>query len=90
MKKWWEGIVARFNTIENEHDERMALSMRNYVLLLIGAVIIVIGFVLMSGGTPATPEQFSDDIFSWRRITLAPIVVIVGFAFEIYGIMKRF
>lgn len=90
MKKWWQGIVARFNRVESANDERMALSMRNYVLLIVGVVIIVIGFLLMSGGTPATPEEFNYDIFSWRRITLAPIVVVFGFAFEIYAIMKRF
>ncbi len=67
----------------------MALSMRNYLLLIVGAVIIALGFVLMAGGTKATPEVFSDDIFSWRRITLAPIVVVFGFAFEIYAIMSR-
>ena len=74
---------------QNNNDERMALSMWNYVLLIVGAVIIIIGFVLMAGGTKATPEVFSDDIFSWRRITLAPIVVVFGFAFEIYAIMSR-
>ena len=74
---------------QNNNDERMALSMWNYLLLIVGAVIIIIGFVLMAGGTKATPEVFSDDIFSWRRITLAPIVVVFGFAFEIYAIMSR-
>ena len=68
----------------------MPLTMRNYVLMLIGFVVIVLGFVLMSGGTVATPDEFSYDIFSWRRITLAPIVVVAGFAFEIYAILKRF
>ncbi len=90
MKKFWNNIVARFNRIENGNDARMPLAMRNYVLLLAGAVVIVIGFVLMSGGGAATPEHFSYDIFSWRRITLAPILVVAGFAFEIYAILKRF
>ncbi|MBO5771086.1 MAG: DUF3098 domain-containing protein [Alistipes sp.] len=90
MKQWWKTLVARFNSIDDKSDAEMPLSMRNYVLLLVGAVIIVVGFLLMAGGTPATPEVFSDDIFSWRRITLAPIVVVVGFAWEIYAIMKRF
>jgi hypothetical protein len=58
--------------------------------MLIGFVVIGLGFVLMSGGTAATPDEFSYDIFSWRRITLAPIVVVAGFAFEIYAILKRF
>ncbi len=90
MKEFWNNLVARFNRITDSNDERMPLAMRNYVLLLIGAAVIVIGFVLMSGGGAATPEEFHYEIFSWRRITLAPILVVAGFAFEIYAILKRF
>ena len=72
------------------NDSRMALTTKNYVLMLIGFAVIVLGFVLMSGGGKATPEEFHYEIFSWRRITLAPILVIAGFAFEIYAILKRF
>lgn len=90
MKNWWNSIVAKFNKISNKNDDKMPLTMRNYVLILIGAAVIVLGFVLMSGGTKATPEEFSYDIYSWRRITLAPILVVAGFAFEIYAILKRF
>lgn len=90
MKQLWQNLVARFNNIKDKNDEQMPLAMRNYVLLIIGAVVIVIGFVLMSGGGAATPEEFHYEIFSWRRITLAPIVVVAGFAFEIYAILKRF
>lgn len=79
-----------FNKIGNKNDNNMPLTMKNYALIAIGAVIIIIGFILMAGGTAASPEQFNDDIFSFRRITLAPIVVIAGFAFEIYAILKRF
>ena len=83
MKNW-------FKKIEDSNDKKMPLTMRNYVLMAIGFVVIVLGFILMSGGTVATPEEFSYDIFSWRRITLAPILVVAGFAFEIYAILKRF
>ena len=86
MKKF----VEKFNSVGNKHDGEMPLTMRNYVLMIVGAVVIVLGFVLMAGGTFATPEEFSYDIFSWRRITLAPILVVAGFAFEIYAILKRF
>lgn len=79
-----------FNKIGNKNDNNMPLTMKNYALIAIGAVIIIIGFILMAGGTAASPEQFNEDIFSFRRITLAPIVVIAGFAFEIYAILKRF
>ncbi|MFI3304157.1 MAG: DUF3098 domain-containing protein [Rikenellaceae bacterium] len=75
---------------EESNDERLPLTEKNYLLLLIGFVIIVLGFVLMSGGEAASPEGFNYNIFSWRRITLAPIVVVAGFVFEVYAIMKRF
>lgn len=71
-------------------EERMPLGRKNYIMMLAGVAIIVIGFLLMSGGGEHTATEFDDSIFSFRRITLAPIVVIVGFAFEIFAIMKRF
>jgi fumarate reductase subunit D len=74
-------------------DEReklnFALGRENYKLLAIGFVIIVIGFLLMLGGKSEDPNEFSNDIFSFRRITLAPIVVLAGFVFEIWAIMKK-
>ncbi|MDR3367225.1 MAG: DUF3098 domain-containing protein [Prevotellaceae bacterium] len=68
----------------------IALGLQNYKLMLIGFAIIVVGFVLMSGGKSSDPNVFNaEELYSFRRITLAPIVVILGFAFEIYAIMKR-
>ena len=90
MKNWWNRLVTKFNRISNNNDGVMPLTMRNYILLLVGVILIVLGFVLMSGGGVATPEEFHYEIFSWRRITLAPILVVAGFAFEIYAILKRF
>jgi fumarate reductase subunit D len=66
-----------------------ALGRENYKLLAIGFVIIVIGFLLMLGGKSENPAEFSDEIFSFRRITLAPVVVLAGFVFEIWAIMKK-
>ncbi len=66
-----------------------ALGKENYRLIAIGFVIIVIGFVLMVGGGSDDPNVFNEDIFSFRRITLAPIVLLFGFIFEIYAIMKK-
>lgn len=90
MKQLWQSLVARFNKIQDKNDAQMALAMRNYILLLVGALLVVVGFVLMAGGGEATPEEFHYEIFSWRRITLAPILVVGGFLFEIYAIIKRF
>ena len=66
-----------------------ALGRENYKLLAIGFVIIVFGFLLMLGGKSDNPNEFNDKIFSFRRITLAPLVVLAGFIFEIWAIMKK-
>jgi hypothetical protein len=77
--------------IKNENKEKpnFALGKENYKLLAIGFAIIIVGFLLMLGGKSKDPNVFSDNIFSFRRITLAPLVVLAGFAFEIWAIMKK-
>ncbi len=67
----------------------MALGEKNYKLLAVGLGIIVVGFILMAGGGSDDPAVFNADVYSFRRITLAPIVVLAGFVFEIYAIMKK-
>jgi len=76
---------------KNDKKEKLnfALGRENYKLLAIGFGIIVIGFLLMLGGKSDDPNKFSENIFSFRRITLAPIVVLAGFIFEIWAIMKK-
>lgn len=66
-----------------------ALGKENYKLMAIGFAVIVIGFILMGGGGSDDPNVFSEEIFSFRRITLAPILLLLGFGFEIYAIMKK-
>ena len=61
----------------------------NYILMLIGIAIIFLGFVLMNGGGSDDPAVWDPSIFSFRRITLAPILVISGFVIEIFAIMKK-
>jgi membrane-bound ClpP family serine protease len=73
----------------SEKTVEFALSRENYKLLIIGFVIIVIGFLLMIGGKADSPDVFNEEVFSFRRITLAPIIVLFGFIFEIYAIMKK-
>lgn len=65
------------------------LGKENYILLIVGFVIIVAGFALMVGGKSDDPNVFNPEIFSFRRITLAPVIVLFGFAFEIWAIMKK-
>ncbi len=61
----------------------------NYKFLLIGLAFIVVGFILMVGGGSDDPNVFSDDIFNFRRLTLAPILILIGYVIEIYAIMKK-
>jgi hypothetical protein len=74
---------------KEDSKQAFALGKENYILLAIGFGIIVLGFVLMVGGKNTDPNVFSTEVYSWQRITLAPIVVLAGFVFEIYAIMKR-
>lgn len=68
----------------------MPFTTKNYVMMLAGVLVIVLGFVLMSGGGDHTTTYFDESIFSFRRITLAPVVVIAGFVVVGVAIMKRF
>lgn len=62
----------------------------NYIIMIAGVVVILIGFMLMSGGATTDPNVFpKEELYSFRRITLAPIVVMLGFGIEIYAILKR-
>ncbi|MFI3282128.1 MAG: DUF3098 domain-containing protein [Rikenellaceae bacterium] len=70
-------------------ESQMPLTERNYKILLIGFVLIVLGFVLMAGGGSDDPMVFNYEMFSWRRITLAPIVVTLGFVVEIYALLSK-
>jgi uncharacterized membrane protein len=75
---------------KSTEKESFALARENYILLIIGFAIIILGFVLMIGGKSEDPNIFNEEeIFSFRRITLAPIVVLAGFIFEIWAIMKK-
>ena len=61
----------------------------NYKFLLIGIGVIALGFILMSGGGSDDPKVFNEAVFSFRRIRLAPTVVLIGFGITIYSIFKN-
>lgn len=64
-----------------------ALSKLNYIIIGASTLIIILGFVLMHGSTTVT--EFNPDVFSFRRITLAPIICMIGFIGVIFGIMWK-
>ncbi len=62
---------------------------RNYKFMLIGIFFIALGFILMSGGGSEDPNIFNEEIYSFRRIRLAPMLVILGFIIEVYAILTK-
>lgn len=60
---------------------------KNYKFMFIGLAVIALGFILMSGGGSDDPNVFNPEIFSWRRIRLAPTLVLIGFGIQIYAIL---
>jgi hypothetical protein len=62
----------------------------SYIIMLVGLAVLVLGFILMAGGKSEDPNVFNaEEIYSFRRITLAPIMVLLGFVIEIYAIMRK-
>lgn len=74
---------------ETKNQQDFPLGKTNYILIAIGFVVIIIGFALLSGGKSEDPNVFNPDVFSFRRITLAPIIIFLGFASIIYAILKK-
>ena len=62
---------------------------KNYIVMFTGLVVIALGFILMSGGGSNDPNVFNPDIYSFRRIRLAPTLVLIGFAIEVYAILMN-
>jgi len=72
---------------KEESKTEFIFGKRNYKFMFIGLAFIAIGFILMSGGGSDDPNVFNPEIFSWRRIRLAPTLVLIGFAIQIYAIL---
>jgi membrane-bound ClpP family serine protease len=68
--------------------KNLAFDRINYILLVVGMVIVVIGFILMSGAG-STESAYNPDIFSTRRIKVAPVVCLIGFVSMIYAVMHK-
>ena len=62
---------------------------KNYILLISGLVLILTGIFLMMGGESEDPNVFSEEIFNFQRLTLAPILIVLGFVLEIFAIMLK-
>lgn len=71
-------------------DSRPLFAKDNFKVMLAGLAVIVIGFLLMMGGASGDPNNFRpEEVYSFRRITLAPIVIVLGLLIEVYAIMRK-
>ena len=77
------------NNRKDKNDKQMPFGRDNYKWVIIGMLFLLVGFLLMIGGGSSNPNEFNPDIFSARRITVAPILVLIGFGIQIYAIMKK-
>ncbi|MDR2065143.1 MAG: DUF3098 domain-containing protein [Prevotellaceae bacterium] len=82
--------LKKITQIKDSGNKNFAIPRQNYKLMAIGCAIIFLGFLLMIGGGNEDPAKFdAAEMFSFRRITLAPITVIAGFIFVGYSIMRK-
>ncbi|GEM_PF-101369 len=75
--------------MEKKQSSVLLFDKQKYTWLIAGLVVTAIGFLLMIGGASDDPEVFDDAIFSFRRLTLAPILVLAGYAMQVYAILKK-
>jgi len=77
-------------TIEPADEQKvMPFSKQNYIIVLIGIALLVIGFILMLGGGSNDPDVFNESMFDFRHITLSTILILAGFVVEIVAIFWR-
>lgn len=76
-------------TKQTQNTPEFVFSSAQYKILIIGMCIVALGYILMSGGASDDPNIFNEDVFSFRRIRLAPTVVLIGFGVAIYSIFYK-
>ena len=83
--------MATKNDVKTNDKEKKAMPFGrdNYKWVLIGLAFLLVGFLLMIGGGSDNPDVFNEGMFSFRRLTLAPILILIGFGIQFYAIMKR-
>ncbi|WP_025743436.1 DUF3098 domain-containing protein [Aquimarina pacifica] len=69
------------------HKPDYVFGKKNYMVMAIGIAVIALGFILMAGGGSDDPNVFNPDIYNFRRIRLAPTIVLIGFGIEVYAIL---
>jgi hypothetical protein len=74
---------------EQKDMQEFPLERKNFILIAVGVVVVIIGFFLMSGGGADDVTSFSEEIFSARRMYLAPVTILAGYGIVMWGIIKK-
>lgn len=72
-----------------KEEKPMPFGRDNYKWVLIGLAFLLVGFLLMIGGGSDNPDVFNEEMFNFRRLTLSPILILIGFGIQFYAIMKK-
>lgn len=73
----------------DKHTPSFTFERENYILMIVGLVVLGIGYTLMAGGGSTDPDVFSEEIFNTQRLTVAPLVILFGFAIEVAAILYK-
>lgn len=81
--------MSKKNKNDQKPTKEFIFQKKNYIFLFIGIVFIALGFILMSGGGSDDPNVFNPDIYNFRRIRLAPTLVLIGLGIQVYAILLK-
>jgi len=81
--------MAKNKTPQQPPKPKFIFGRKNYIFMLVGLACISLGFILMAGGGSEDPNVFNPAIYNFRRIRLAPTLVLIGFGIEIYAILRK-
>jgi len=76
-------------TRANDEGPRFVFDKQNYILIIAGLFLLAVGFILLIGGGSDNPQVFNYSLFNFQRLTLAPILILLGYLIEIFAIMRR-
>ncbi|MDD4848389.1 MAG: DUF3098 domain-containing protein [Bacteroidales bacterium] len=84
-------VVKTEKVIEKEPSKKVYMPFKkmNYILFFIGLALLILGYVLMIGGGSTDPDVFSEKMYDFQRLTLSPLLIVIGFVVEIFAIMWR-
>ncbi len=74
---------------DKKNKEKFLFEKKNYMIMLVGLAVIALGFILMAGGGSDDPNVFNEEIYNFRRIRLAPTLVLIGLGIQIYAIFAK-